>query len=193
MFYTLWLRLKKKCSSSVLWCCTGEACSEGETWGFFPRRTPTCTRNSWVQHALVTALVQGAAHRGWCGGSKPAPQPLAAGEAWQWELQMLLWHLQPINRTRLHAFPYGKENIHIVFAVFLSCDKRRERAGIGTQQWSPYLRLCHSPGQGKEGVSALSHCLGLLFPAWRTAGLVALGLITVPGIVLPFSWEIAWD
>lgn len=30
------------------------------------------------------------------------PQPLAAGEAWQWELQLLLWHLQPINRTCLH-------------------------------------------------------------------------------------------
>lgn len=114
--------------------------------------------------------------------NKPAPQPLAVGEAWHRELQLLLWHLQPINRTCLHRKGKCLHCLHC-FPEFWQEERKGENrdTAVKSLPW-----LCHSPEQGREGVPALSHCPGPLCPAWHVAGWVALGLITMPGIVLPF-------
>lgn len=158
-------KVKKTRSSSFLHLPTGEACSEGETLGFFPRRPPTCTRNSWgatcPSYIPCTSggeddVVGASQLRSHCQYKKHGGESSSCSSCTH----------SHVNRTCLCTKGKCLHCLH----CFLSFKRRGEMVGIDTGQWKSLPGLHHLPEDGTEAVPALSRCPGTLHPAWHAAG-----------------------
>lgn len=121
--------------------------------------------------------------------NKAAPQPLAAGEAWQRELQLLLWHLQPINRTCLHR---KWKCLHCLccFPEFWQEDRKGGNRDMAVKSLPWALSLTRAGNRRgpcsftlpTTPLSCLAH--SRMSGTWVNHN---------AGIVLPFSQETAWE